>query len=162
MRTSRAQRQKLERWASQELAAVVQRAIIETDTGSYAAFGRYHLIPTATDCTVDVDNGGSYTFSSKRIAMSWCIADNYHQYNLARDILTLDQKNQLLAADIKCRSGLANAGQHQDFYEIVNTKIQPKVEQQRAISSELEKCINLTKYIQIRGFNNETARTSNA
>jgi hypothetical protein len=57
------------------------------------------------------------------------------------------------------KSGVADQGRNEDFYEIVNIKIQPKVSQFNLVNSELEKCVKSAKYLQIRGFNNETART---
>ena len=74
-------------------------------------------------------------------------------------ILMLDRKKQILTADINCRRSMGERGRTEEFREIVNTKIQPKVAQLSSVSTELEKCVNQAKYIQIRGFNNETART---
>ena len=39
----------------------------------------------------------------------------------------------------------------------MNMKIQPKIDLYQAVNQELEKCVNQAKYLQIRGFNNETA-----
>jgi hypothetical protein len=91
--------------------------------------------------------------------MAWCTADKHEQYNLSNSILVLDRKKQALAADIYCRKTLAERGKHETFYEIINMKLQPKIDQYNSVSTELEKCVNRAKYIQIRGFNNETART---
>ena len=92
--------------------------------------------------------------------MSWCTADHRCHYNLSNTILVLDRKKQALAVDIYCRKAQADKGTTEDFYEIVNMKVQPKIDHFNSVNSELEKCINQAKYIQIRGFNNETARTS--
>ena len=85
--------------------------------------------------------------------------DHKQQYNLANTIFVLDRKKQALAADIYCRKTLGERGRHESFYEIINMKLQPKIDQYNSVSNELEKCVNQAKYIQIRGFNNETART---
>jgi hypothetical protein len=85
------------------------------------------------------------------------VADKYHQYNLANNIQTLDSKRQQLSADIHCRMSQATRGRHEDFYETVNTKIQPKQAVLDSVQAELEKCINSAKYLQLRGFSNETA-----
>ena len=47
----------------------------------------------------------------------------------------------------------------ESFYEIINMKLQPKIDQYNSVTAELEKCVNQAKYMQIKGFNNETART---
>jgi hypothetical protein len=98
-------------------------------------------------------------FGSKRVAMSWCIADRLQRYQLARNIQLLDNKRQSLAADIYCRQQLANHSRNIDFSESVNTKIQRKIDYFNMLDSELEKCLNSAKYWQLKGFANETART---
>ena len=92
--------------------------------------------------------------------MSWCTADHQQHYNLSNQILVLDRKKQALAADIYCRKTVGERGRQASFYEIINMKIQPKIDLYNSVNSELEKCVNRAKYLQIRGFNNETARTS--
>ena len=91
--------------------------------------------------------------------MSWCTADSKGHYNLSNIILVLDRKKQVLAADIYCRKTLGERGRTEAFYEIINIKIQPKIDLYTSVTAELEKCVNQAKYMQIRGFNNETART---
>ena len=91
--------------------------------------------------------------------MSWCTTDHKHYYNLANQILVLDRKKQVLAADIYCRQAIGERGQTESFYEIINMKLQPKINQYNSVTAELEKCVNQAKYMQIKGFNNETART---
>jgi hypothetical protein len=131
--------------------------IIDDDTGCYVAFGRYYLEPTDSGCSVSTWDRHIHTFSNRRNAISWCVADKYHQYNLANNIQTLDSKKQQMTADIHCRQARAQRGSSEDFYEIVITKIQPKQELLNSVIAELEKCINLAKYLQLRGFSNETA-----
>jgi hypothetical protein len=84
------------------------------------------------------------------------VADKQHQFKLANEIINLDCKDQQLGADIHCRRGVAARSRHENFYEIVNMKIQPKIDVYNQVHSELEKCINQAKYLQIRGFSNET------
>jgi hypothetical protein len=151
------QDQKLERWAEREFVRNVKHTIIDDQLGSYVAFGKYYLQPQAHGCSVSTWDRLIHVFSNKRTAISWCVADKYHQYNLANNIQTLDSKKQQLASDIHCRRAQAQQGRTEDFYETVNTKIQPKQELLDSVTAELEKCINLAKYLQLRGFSNETA-----
>jgi outer membrane murein-binding lipoprotein Lpp len=151
------QDQKLQRWAEREFVRNIRHTIIDDQSGAYVAFGRYYLAPTAHGCSVSTWNQLIHTFSNKRTAISWCVADKYHQYNLANNLQTLDSKKQQLSSDIHCRRAQAQHGRTEDFYETVNTKIQPKQELLDSVTAELEKCINLAKYLQLRGFNNETA-----
>ena len=151
------QDQKLERWAEREFGRNLKHMIVDSESGSYVAFGRYHLEPQAHGYSVSTWDRLIHVFSNKRTAISWCVADKYHQYNLANNIQTLDSKRQQLASDIHCRRAQAQQGRTEDFYETVNTKIQPKQELLDSVTAELEKCINSAKYLQLRGFSNETA-----
>lgn len=153
------QNQKFERFAERELRKNIDNLIITDDKGDLIAFGRYYIESTATDHVVRTWDRVIHNFVSKRAALAWCSADNCQQYNLANLILILDRKKQALAADIYTRKSMGERGKHEVFYEIVNTKIQTKIDRYNSVSTELEKCVNQAKYIQIRGFNNETART---
>ena len=151
--------QKLENWAERELKRNIDRIILEDGSGTIVVFGRYKIQPQDTGFCVSTWDREIHNFSSKKTAMSWCTADHQGQYNLSNNILVLDRKKQTLAADIYCRKILGERGRHESFYEIVNMKIQPKIDLYNSVNSELEKCVNKAKYLQIRGFNNETART---
>jgi len=155
------QEQKLERWAEREIRRNLHTMIVSDQSGGYVAFGRYHLRPAdqAFDVYTPGDNLAG-TFSNKRTAISWCVADNHNQLNLAQSIKTLDTKKQTLSADIYCRRQVADRSRNNGFSEVVLTKLQPKVQQHALVDQELEKCLNSAKYIQLRGFQNETARTS--
>jgi hypothetical protein len=151
--------QKLEQWAQREIKRNINSIILDDGTGGIVVFGRYCIEPQGTGFTVNTWDKQIHCFSSKKTAMSWCTADHQNHYRLANSLLVLDRKKQALAADIYCRKTIADRGRHEDFYEIINMKIQPKIDLYQAVNQELEKCVNQAKYLQIRGFNNETART---
>ena len=153
--------QKLERWAEKEVKRNLHNMIVDDESGGYVAFGKYHLFPEEQLFSVYSLSGDLVsTFANKRTAISWCVADNKNLIALAQNIKNLDFKKRCLVADIHCRRQVAERSSSQRFGETVLTKLQPKIEQQVAIDRELEKCLNLAKYIQLRGFQNETARTS--
>lgn len=152
---------KLERFAEQELKRNLHTMIVPDDEGGYVAFGSYRLVPDTRGYKVyTMTSDTQHIFSNKRSAISWCVADKFNQLNLAQNIRILDQKKQILEADIHCRRTSAERSKTQSFYETVNTKIQPKLDRYNSLNAELEKCLNSAKYLQIRGFNNETARPS--
>ena len=122
------------------------------------AFGKYHIWPRQNKFVVETWDQEIHDFANKKTALSWCIADKVNHLNLARDILNLDRKQQILESDINVRKQLGRRCRKEEFAEIVNTKLQPKIDQHKSVVRELEKCIDSAKYIQIRGFNNETAR----
>ena len=150
---------KLEAFAAKELLNLTDKLIVSDGRGGIMAFGKYNIIPTDYKFIVSIKNQDPITFGSKRSAISWCIADQHNQLTLARIIRTLDTKKHSLAADIHCRKTLADRSKHEDFYEGVSIKLQRKIDQMEAVDAELEKCLNSAKYMQIRGFSNETART---
>ena len=150
---------KLEAFAERELAALQDKLIVSVGSGALLAFGTYKITPVKDMYVVSMSNRDSVEFGSKKSAISWCIADKRNQFTLARTIHTLDNKKHSLAADIKCRQALAEKSRSADFYESVTTKVQSKKDYLSVLDTELEKCLNSTKYMQIRGFSNETART---
>lgn len=153
--------QKLERFAEREFKRNLHTMIIEDEDGGYIAFGRYRLIPNKHQFnvfTTSEDLIGS--FSNKRTAISWCVADKYNQLNLAANIKNLDIKKQSMENDLYVTKSQADRTRNEGFAEVVLTKLQPKVERLSWLNNELEKCLNSAKYLQLRGFQNETARTS--
>jgi len=150
--------QKIEQWAEREIGRNLHKMIIDDQAGGYVVFGKYYIKSKENKFAVETWDREIHKFANKRTAISWCIADRVNHLNLAIQILNLDRKQQILEADINTRKTLGNRGRTEDFAEIVHTKIQTKIDQHTMVMAELEKCINSAKYIQIRGFNNETAR----
>jgi hypothetical protein len=150
------QNQKLEHWAKKEIIRNLEHMIVDADQGTYIVFGNYIMQPEGYGYRVSTKHQKIHVFDNKRTAISWCIASKYNQHNLANEIQLLDRKRKTLADDIHCRKAVGQQSRNENFYEIVTTKIQPKLASYDLVNTELEKCINRTKYLQIRGFNNET------
>lgn len=151
--------QKVADFAAREFRKIMPNLIVETEQGRHLVFGRYFLEQHHN--AVKIYNAGGdlmAEFHNKRAAVSFCVAEKFRRYNLAIQIKNLDAKVQILANDIACRRGVANHSNRQEFKELVENKLSGKVQQHKAVASELEKCINLAKYLQIKGFQNETAR----
>lgn len=152
--------QKLERFAQREVLRNIHTMIVSDEDGGYVAFGRYHLSPGIG--TFRVCNPAGYLlgeFSNKRTAISWCVADTNKQMRLSQDIKNLDCKRQQISADLRATQRLANCAKNSEFAEIIITKMEPKAQLYTAVNDELEKCLKSAKYLQLRGFENETART---
>lgn len=147
--------QKVERWAEKEIRRNLDHLIIDQGQ-QLIAFGLYHLESVNQGWVVSDHDKIIHQFHNKKTAISWCVADKYKKFQLANNILSLDRKKQTLSADIHCRRALGERSCNESFYETVNAKIQPKIMQYNSVTNELEKCINQTKYLQIRGFSNET------
>jgi hypothetical protein len=153
------QEQKIERWAERELYRHINNIIISDNSNGFVAFGRYHLRPDDVGCWVDLETATVGCFSSKKTAISWCVANKFRQHDLADQILALDQKKQMLSADVDCRRRQIARSKNAEFTETVTAKIMPKLSRLTSINAELDKCLKTAKYFQIRGFSNETART---
>jgi hypothetical protein len=151
--------QKLERWAEREFRRHVDNIIVDDVSNGLLAFGKYYLQPNSTGCTVTQADDTCISFSNKKTAISWCVADKFKQYTLANSIKTLDQKRQLLSADVNYHQHQLNRTRNTEFADTVAAKLSIKASKLAAINTELEKCIKTAKYFQIRGFSNETART---
>ena len=152
------QEQKLEDWAEREIQRNMHKMIVSDEDGGYIAFGKYWIQQTDAGYLVKTWADDIHEFGSKRAAISYCIADNNNLINLAIRIKILDTQQQLLAHEIYCRQAQCRKTRSQTFYDTVDSKVQPTISKHQAISTELEKCVNRAKYIQIRGFHNETAR----
>ena len=151
------QEQKLEQFAEREFKRNLDKIIVDDTEGGFLVFGKYRLLSDSHGVKVSTYDQDVHTFTNKRTATAWCTADRYRRYAMANNIVALDRKRQTLAADIHCRKLVGERGSTETFYEIVGTKLQPKIDQLNSVTSELEKCIISAKYMQIRGFNNETA-----
>jgi hypothetical protein len=148
---------KLAQLAERELPALLDRVIINDGNG-YRVFGKYTIKKNPQGYIVEVNTGWDGIFGTVRSALAWCIADKNNQLNLAREIYQLDLTATRLRNDIQGRLGIARQTSGR-FLETVETKVSRRQEQSQAVENELSKCINSTKYWQLRGFINETART---
>jgi len=147
-----------ERAIRQELRDIMPNVILPQDSGTYEVFGKYEIIPEKPGYTVMCHATNVGVFNSSRTALSWCIADKYKDYNLAKDILLLDNKLSFLTNDITTRATLADRSNRPDFRESVGTKLESKIIQKKIVENQLTNCVNLAKYLQQRGFDNETQR----
>lgn len=154
--------EKFERWAERELRRNIDKTIFDDDAGGYVVFGKYNVRPEKNKVNVWYNDEVVASFGNKKTAISWCVADKHRLYNLARDIANLDRKRRQVLQDIDCRKRIAEKGQSAEFEEMVKTKLEPKIKLYQDVNSELEKCLNRAKYLQLRGFSNETARTGRA
>ena len=149
----------IERLFRSEFKNILPNMIWENDDGEYEVFGKYKIIPQRHGYAVTCWASDIGVFSTTKTALSWCIADKYSKYNLARQILELDQKVTWLGNDIAVRAHIADRSKRWEFREEIGTKLETKIIRKKQLENELTKCVNSAKYFQQRGFNNETART---
>ena len=133
--------------------------VILPDGAGYQVFEIYSLQPVAGQWQVGKRGDIVSNRGSLKSAVSWCVADKYNQIRLGMDIIDLDRQCQLTKNDIEVRSLLQKKIRDVDLKSAVNIKITTRQLRLRVLGERLEKCINRAKYLQIRGFNNETARS---
>ena len=152
--------QELEAWVRSELRTVMPNFIWRNDSGDYELFGRYRIVSNRPGYTVYCSANPVGEFSSTRTAVSWCVADKYQNYNLARDILRTDNRLSAVANDVFVRMGVASRSKRPEFRESIDTKLETKIIRRKELEKQLTKYVNSAKYLQQKGFENETARSS--
>ena len=141
-----------------ELLQILPNAILPQDDG-YLAFGRYLIKKDSNRWIVCQDRRDPREFGSARTALSWCIAEKNHQYHVSSQIQKLDQERSMLASDIDTRAHLQSKIRDSHLREAVDAKISNRKHRLHWVQTSLDKWVNVAKYWQIRGFNNETSRT---
>ena len=151
--------QEFERLFRQEFRDVMPNTIWQNDDGIYQVFGHYRIQPQRPGYKVFCSATEVGVFSSTRTALSWCIADKHKSYNTARELLTLDTKLTALTYDINSRAAVGDSSKNPALRETILTKLETKIIRKKLLENQLTKCVNWAKYIQQRGFDNETQRT---
>ena len=150
--------QEFKRLFSQEFRDILPNTIWQNDDGAYEVFGHYRIQPESTGFRVFCSATDVGLFSTTRTALSWCIADKNKSYNTAREVLTLDTKLTALAHDINTRAAVGDRSKNPALRETILTKLETKIIRKKLLENQLTKCVNWAKYIQQRGFEDETQR----
>jgi len=151
--------QQFKRLFEQEFQGLMPNTIWQEDDGSYEVFGKYRIQPDRQGYRVFCSATEVGTFHTTRTALSWCIADKHGAYNTARELLTVDNKLTALTHDINTRAAVGDHSKLPELREIILTKLESKIIHKKLLENQLAKCVNWAKYIQQRGFDNETQRT---
>ena len=149
---------KLEELLSEDFESVKNNLIFSTDQG-YEVFDRYTLVKRDGVVEVKKRHSDPLFFNSTRSAVSWCVADKYNQMHLADEIIMLDQKRKRLRDDVSFSAQLTKTFRDPVVLETALTKLDAKKGLLKTVEIGLDKCVNLAKYWQLRGFNNEIERT---
>lgn len=151
-----------ERLFREDFATIAPNSIWKNAAGEYQVFGRYRIAKELVGYRVYCSLSNVGVFHSSRAALSWCIADKFHHYNTARELLQLDNNLHHLTIDIATRAAIAGNNKTANQHEIILTKLENKIVQKQQIENRLAVCVNWAKYYQQRGFDNETARIGRA
>jgi len=151
--------QEFDRVFRQEFSDITPNLLWQNDAGEYEVFGKYRISPARPGYRVSCSATDVGIFNSTRSALSWCIADKFNAYNTAREIQALDQHLGALTRDIASRTAVGERSKNWEFRDMLGTKLETKIIRKKQIEHDLAKCVNWAKYIQLKGFENETART---
>lgn len=150
--------QKMQEVLEPELMSLAPNTILR-DGDSYLVFGQYTMQREAQHWIVAQSRKDPRQFGSARTALSWCIAEKYQQHHVSAEIVRLDSEKSLLTADISTRSYLRQRMKNSNLREAVDAKLDARRLRLHGVQTSLDKYVSMAKYWQIRGFNNETART---
>jgi hypothetical protein len=153
---------KIDKAFLKEFPTLEHNSIWKNSEGNYTVFGRYSLVKEAAGFRVHCSLSDIGIFHSSRSALSWCIADKFKQYNIANELIQLDNNLHHLTIDINTRAAIGERVKNAEQREIILTKLESKILKKKEIENRLSKYINQAKYYQQRGFDNETARTGRA
>ena len=152
---------KLEQVLMPEFERALASSILPDDIG-YKVFNQYHIVPGKNKVTVDHMHFPEVKkFTTQRTALSWCIADRYGQIKLADNIIFLETKKIRIQDDVSAQVAHVDRFTDAEQRELVQLKLHHKQSVLNQVNEQLNKCVNLAKYWQIKGFNNEIARTRN-
>jgi hypothetical protein len=150
--------QEFNRLLRQEFGDLASNIIWQNDSGIYEVFDRYQIFPENSSYRVTCYATEVGIFSSTRSALSWCIADKHQAYNTARELLEVDAKLAALKHDITVRAGIGDRTKNLDLRDTILVKLESKIIHKKLLENQLTKCVNWAKYVQQRGFDNETQR----
>lgn len=150
--------QRLEKIVGPDLETLSENAIFR-DQGQYNMFNTWTITPGPGLVQVLDQNQQAMTFENLKIAAAWCIAKKYKHSQLAQEIEQLDHKQSVLKTDIAITKKLLTRLHDRDQKTISQIKLEDKQTRLRFTQHQMEKCVNRAKYCQLRGFNDEIART---
>jgi len=152
------QQHQFEQAFRREFHDLLPNMIYQQDDGSYQVFGHYRIQREQLGYRLFCGATDIGVFGSTRSALSWCIADKNQAYNRAREIAQTDLQLTQIKNDIAVRAAMGDRSRNPQFKEQVWTKLETKIIHKKILENRLAKCVNWAKYIQQRGFDNETQR----
>ena len=96
--------------------------------------------------------------SNAKNSLAWCVADKYNLSYHKQQILELDKQLSYKQAEIEFLKNIINSKVDMSRKFVAEDKLQTLIMKAGAIKKQLNKCVNLAKYYQQKGFENETSR----
>jgi hypothetical protein len=150
---------KAQQMLGEDMLEAERNMISRNHDGSYEVFGVWNIRHCNDSVVVSKRNNVVEKFSSLKSAVSWCIAEKYHQQSLAFEIRQLDNDLQRLAPTDHVYRRMLSRVKDPSQRIVVATKGQEAHIKHKIATEQMDRCIARAKYLQIRGFNDEIART---
>jgi len=132
-------------------------AIIRLDD-TIRAFGRYTITRTPQCFQVYRSATLAAEPSSSKVAISWCVADKYGKDTLAKELITYDLEVERRSDEIMYYRNTLAHSQDSTLRFVVADRLAQSLACLKYAQEQLDKCVNLAKYWQLKGFKDETAR----
>lgn len=132
-------------------------AILRVD-GVIRAFGRYTIIRNSKSYQVYRSATLAVEPCSSKVAISWCIADKYSKHSLAHDLIAHEQEVERRSDEIVYYRNTLAHSQDSTLKFVVADRLVESQARLKYAQEQLDKCVNLAKYWQLKGFKDETAR----
>lgn len=142
-------------FAKKELIKL-QNSLILRDQKKVHLFNRYKIYKAKLKYWAQTPGTDPLSFPSLKTAASWCVADNAKQQILAQEIYRLSTRSLQLAESIRTRYEILNITNSNTMRQHIEAKIFHRKNEKHTVDCHLEKCVIQAKYIQFKGFNNDT------
>lgn len=132
--------------------------LMRKDNDSYILFGLYTITPWLGAYQVYKNKQLIDYFANKKIAAAWCIADHYLAINLC--LLLTQRNNEYNRIINRINQELSRISADPVMQDIIDARLSREKIRKKDIQLQLDILIERAKYIQNKGFNNETSRTN--
>jgi hypothetical protein len=127
--------------------------------GGYHLFGLFDVEEQAGLTAVYRAGVKIREFSGMRLAVSWCIAEKFQQNLLSMEICRLDRDYIRLRDMQHTLTQITERIKDRDRRFVARVKSEDNHRRLQQVQGQLSKCVSRAKYLQIKGFNDEIART---
>ena len=130
------------------------------DGNSIMAFAEYEIVKVNIDeYEIYKDEHLVITCSSCRIALAWCIFDKYNQVTDANNLLYLENQLTGKQSEMMHYRHFINSRKITPVQrDITLNRLDVAKDQYQSLRKQINKSINVAKYWQQKGFDNETIR----
>ncbi len=124
----------------------------------YQVFGRYTITKQPQYFEVYRGSTLAISLSTARLALAWCIADKLGKFSLTQDITLFDQEIERRRDEIRHFRHMIETTPDIERRYVLEDRFQHSHSRLKWLQDHLDKCVNLAKYWQQKGFKDETAR----